>query len=82
MEAMILERRRRGDRRVADQGPPPRCSERRRLVERRIPRVEEVDVSDAEWEALFAARRPRPAVADEGAAAREAAALVLGRVRE
>ena len=47
------ERRNRIDRRQRDSGPPNGCADRRRLVERRLPQVEEAFFSDAEWEKLF-----------------------------
>ncbi len=47
------ERRNRIDRRQRDSGPPNGCADRRRLVERRLPQVEEALFSDAEWEKLF-----------------------------
>jgi hypothetical protein len=42
------------DRRIEDVGPPDGWRDRRRRVERRIPRPEEVEVSDEEWAAYFA----------------------------
>lgn len=44
------------DRREVDQGPPAGWRERRRRVERRIPEATEVEVSESEWQALFAKR--------------------------
>lgn len=42
------------DRRIEDVGPPDGWRDRRRRVERRIPRPEEVEVSDEEWATYFA----------------------------
>ena len=41
------------DRRIEDVGPPDGWRDRRRHVERRMPKAEEVAVSDDEWEAYF-----------------------------
>ena len=41
------------DRRIDDVGPPDGWRDRRRHVERRIPKTEEVEVSDEEWAAYF-----------------------------
>ncbi len=41
------------DRRGDDIGPPDGWRDRRRHVERRIPKAEEVEVSDEEWAAYF-----------------------------
>ena len=42
------------DRRLDDIGPPEGWRDRRKRVERRIPKSHEVEVSDAEWAEYFA----------------------------
>lgn len=42
-----------GDRRDDDQGPPSGWKDRRHSPERRIPAVEETDMSEAEWHRYF-----------------------------
>lgn len=63
------ERRRVGDRRADDQGPPHGWRDRRRAVERRLPLVEEDVISHKQWfrhlTAYLAKRRAeRQAAAD------------------
>lgn len=41
------------DRREEDSGPPPGWRDRRRHVERRIPKTQEIEVSDDEWATYF-----------------------------
>lgn len=41
------------DRRLEDAGPPEGWRERRRQVERRIPRAEEVEMTDSQWTTYF-----------------------------
>ena len=41
------------DRRRRDVGPPSGCSERRIIAERRLPKVVEKTISDAEWKSFF-----------------------------
>lgn len=48
-----INRRRGHDRRQRDMGPPRDCPDRRRRAERRLPQVNEVDISEKEWKALF-----------------------------
>ncbi len=66
------------DRRRHDGGPPMGWKERRRCTERRIPVVEEMEVSEAEWMQYFGRfnQHSRPSGAEFG----EQAAAVLGRV--
>lgn len=45
----MTNRRQQPDRRKEDLGPPPGWSERRRRVERRLPEVEELEISQAEF---------------------------------
>ena len=49
----VIERRSRQERRSRDMGPPPDCSERRYVAERRLPKVVEKNISDAEWRTYF-----------------------------
>lgn len=46
-------RRIRSDRRQRDYGPPSGCCERRKHAERRLPVADEVEMSDADFAALF-----------------------------
>ena len=48
-----IERRAQGDRREKDIGPPPGWKERRRTTERRLPKMEEREVSESEWQLYF-----------------------------
>ena len=48
-----VERRASRERRQRDVGPPAGCADRRRLTERRVPRLPENTMSDAEWQLLF-----------------------------
>ncbi len=49
----ITERRFKQDRRRRDIGPPVGCPERRLIAERRLPKVVEKTISDAEWKSYF-----------------------------
>ena len=49
------ERRVLTDRRQRNNGPARGCRERRRHVERRLPSVEELAISEADWQLLFGA---------------------------
>jgi hypothetical protein len=55
----IVERRSLRERRQRDVGPPAGCSDRRRLTERRVPRLPENTMSDAEWQLLFGVKDTR-----------------------
>jgi len=46
-------RRQQHDRRQAEIGPPEGWKERRRTTERRIPTIEECEVSESEWLMFF-----------------------------
>lgn len=48
-----IERRMGPDRRCRDVGPPSGCPERRVIAERRLPRVVERSITDAEWKSYF-----------------------------
>jgi hypothetical protein len=52
---MTSENRRdsRADRRGHDRGPPTNCYERRKRPERRLPQVEDADISAGEFASLF-----------------------------
>lgn len=76
------ERRRSGDRRKVNVGPPKGMKERR-VEERRNTRVQEVMLSDFEWEAMFASRKTVQAVDTVNVAEdHEWAHTVLGKVRD
>ena len=55
------DRRQRTDRRDpdADQGPPTGWPDRRRHAERRLPEIEESDLSEEEWAAYFSSAAPK-----------------------
>ena len=55
----IVERRSSRERRQRDVGPPTGCADRRRLTERRVPRLPENTMSDAEWQSLFGVKDTR-----------------------
>lgn len=57
------ERRSGRDRRQEDLGPP--SADRRRGIEPRKPEVNEVDISDSEWNRLQEAVRPAPPAPDK-----------------
>lgn len=65
------------DRRDDDQGPPDGWKERRRHAERRIPTVEEQDMTETEWLNYFGTPAATPAIAH----ADEAAADILAKAR-
>jgi hypothetical protein len=52
----IVERRVLRERRERDVGPPAGCADRRRMTERRVPRLPENAMSDAEWQLLVGIR--------------------------
>lgn len=52
------ERRKRGDRRRRDVGPPTDLRDRRQSRERRVVSVREVKLSDMQWERYFAQTQP------------------------
>ena len=52
------ERRKRGERRRRDMGPPTNLRERRQSRERRVVSVREVELSDRQWERYFAQTQP------------------------
>jgi hypothetical protein len=70
------ERRKKGDRRKVNVGPPKGMKDRR-VAERRSTRVQEVELSDVEWEAFFVARKT--VVVDKE---QERAHFVLEKVRD
>jgi len=51
----VQERRKLGDRRKRDIGPPEGWLERRKTAERRLPKAEESELSDDEFAKLFGA---------------------------
>ncbi|PKO36313.1 MAG: hypothetical protein CVU33_19105 [Betaproteobacteria bacterium HGW-Betaproteobacteria-6] len=75
------ERRKRGDRRRRDVGPPVDIRERRLARERRVTFVREVELSDMQWERYFAQTQPtaRQTPLHEVA---DSASLVFERVRD
>ncbi|MBS1145511.1 MAG: Ankyrin [Proteobacteria bacterium] len=52
------ERRKRGDRRRRDMGPPSNLRDRRQSRERRVVSVRELELSDLQWERYFAETQP------------------------
>lgn len=69
------------DRRQDEVGPPSGWKDRRRRTERRIPALDECEVSESEWLAYFGAAG-KPALAMDGVASNELAADVFNRFRE
>lgn len=66
------------DRRDDDCGPPSGWKERRRTTERRIPSVEETDMTEAEWLNYFGSKESAEAPPAE---THEIAADILGKAR-
>lgn len=50
------ERRAVQDRRNDDKGPPAGWTERRRSTERRLPALNELEISESEWQMYFGAK--------------------------
>jgi hypothetical protein len=80
-DAKTDERRKRGDRRRRDVGPPIELRERRQSRERRVTFVREVELSDMQWERYFAQTQPtaRQTPLHEVA---DSASVVFERVRD
>lgn len=66
------------DRRDDDCGPPSGWKERRRKAERRIPAVEETDMTEAEWLSYFGSEKSAETPSTE---THEIAAEILGKAR-
>lgn len=66
------------DRRDIDKGPPAGWADRRRSTERRLPDINESDISEADWEMYFGAK-PDESVTPNTP---ESTADVLGEVRD
>lgn len=75
------ERRKRGERRRRDIGPPSNIRERRLSRERRVLSVREVELSDRQWERYFAQTQPSPRPPNIHEAA-DAVSMVFERVRD
>src|SRR5574343_529450 len=56
------ERRKRGERRKHSYGPPKGLKERRRMLDRRVTYVREVELSDFQWETYFSQSLTRMSV--------------------
>ncbi len=80
-DAKAAERRRRGDRRRRDLGPPVEFRERRQSRERRVTFVREVKLSDQQWEHYFAQTQPTQHPAPQPEAA-DSASIIFERVRD
>jgi hypothetical protein len=76
-----FERRDCADRRQDEVGPPSGWKDRRRRTERRIPELDEYEVSETEWLAYFGGT-DKPALAAGGVAGNERSAEVLDRIRD
>lgn len=80
------ERRAQADRRCNDIGPPRGWKERRRTTERRIPEIEECEVSESEWQLYFGRYTSETVTTtDESTTTTlvvESAAEIFGRVRD
>lgn len=55
-----FERREADDRRQEEFGPPQGWRDRRRRTERRIPEIDEFEVSELEWQVYFGSLRQPP----------------------
>jgi ankyrin repeat protein len=75
------ERRRRGDRRRRDVGPPTEFRDRRQSRERRVVSVREVELSDMQWERYFAQTQPSQPPAHNHEVA-DTVSMVFERVRD
>lgn len=69
-----------GDRRSAELGPPHGWRDRRRRTERRIPAIEETEISEDEWLLYFGNKPIKPAP-DGASAHAEAASSVFDKIR-
>ena len=56
------------DRRDIDLGPPPGWKDRRRSTERRMPAIDEFEVSEAEWLRYFGPAKPAETTITEATA--------------
>jgi len=81
-EARAGERRKRCERRGRDIGPPSNFRERRQSRERRVLSVQEVKLSDMQWERYFAQTQPSPRLPSHHHDFVETASMVLERVRD
>ncbi|PKO33394.1 MAG: hypothetical protein CVU34_12625 [Betaproteobacteria bacterium HGW-Betaproteobacteria-7] len=75
-----FERRDCADRRQDEVGPPSGWKDRRRRTERRIPELDECEVSETEWLAYFGGA-DKPAQPASGVAGNELSAEVFDRIR-
>lgn len=57
---LIADRRRRGDRRLRNAGPPKGYAERRFFQDRRVTSVREIELDESQWEIYFAQTIPTP----------------------
>ncbi|MDP3537687.1 MAG: hypothetical protein Q8S26_03185 [Azonexus sp.] len=69
------------DRRQKECGPPRGWKDRRRSTERRIPEINETEVSDADWLLYFGGAKSAPVIATTHAGT-EISADVFDRVRD
>lgn len=76
-----FERRDCADRRQDEIGPPSGWKDRRRRTERRIPALDECEVSESEWLAYFGGTS-KPSIATGGVISSELASEVFDRIRE
>lgn len=76
-----FERRDCADRRQDEVGPPSGWKDRRRRTERRIPELDEYEVSETEWLAYFGGTG-KPALAASGVAAIDLPTEVFDRIRD
>jgi hypothetical protein len=81
-QARAGERRKRGERRGRDIGPPSNFGERRQSRERRVLSVHEVELSDKQWERYFAQTQPNQHIPGHHHDFVETASMVLERVRD
>lgn len=81
-----IERRAQMDRRGNDIGPPHGWKDRRRTAERRIPEIEECEVSESEWQLYFGRYTSETVTITEESTTTtvivESAAEIFGRARD
>ena len=80
--ANSAERRKRGDRRRRNVGPPADFHDRRQSRERRVVLVREVALSDVQWERYFAQTQPNQRVPDHHHQFIDTASSIFERVRD
>lgn len=76
------ERRKRGERRKHSYGPPKGLKERRRMLDRRVTYVREVELSEFQWETYFSQSLTKMDAEPQPDHHAEKASLVFERIRD